>query len=259
MGTTEKVRSKLYPGPGSHDLPTCLGIHPSLSSSCQYSMGSMAHGTTATSSRRDRLGPGAHHPKWSETSTYKRSLGFGFSKQGRPMNEQSPRLLNAATPHSQLEADDHSSFKKSPKFSFGSMERKEIRGEQRGARRPDPGSYNSNDLVTSRMSSTPAYSASPRREPCEGPVKKSLEPGPGTHSIEACGKSVFKVAPRARFSTAPRGVAEDTPAASRKARSVPGPGQYTANSTRTGQFGNTCSPAWSMPGRAELDLQNVFL
>jgi hypothetical protein len=262
MGTTEKSRSKMYPGPGSHDLPLFPDTNPSLNASCQYSMGSLAHEATTTSIKKERLGPGAHHPKWFETSTYKRSPGYGFGRQRRPMDTQaqSPRKVFDVTPHSKLPLDDHSCFKKSPQFSFGSKDRFSFGSMaqrcERGTRLPDPGSYNLNDLVTSRMNSPPAYSVSPRREECGAPIKKSKEPGPGSYPSEECHKSIYKAAPRAKFSTAPRGVAED-PGSARLSRSVPGPGQYSSNCTRTSA--NRCSPAWSMPGRAELDFQNVFL
>lgn len=273
MGATEKVQSKLHPGPGSHDLPSFPDQHPSLLSSCSYSMG----GTCATNSKADRLGPGSHHPKWCKSSTYKRSPGYGFGKERRPFIEQSPRRP-ATTPHAQLEQGDHSTFKGTPKFSFGSTERvppyqtcvgmtlkdkfveratthSHGTGEkQRGARRPDPGTYDVDDLATSRMSSSPAYSVSSRRDSGEGPLKNSADPGPGSYASEECGKSIYKAAPRAKFSTAPRGVSERLPSTARTSRSVPGPGQYlTQNCTRTGDIANKSSPAWPMPSRPEFD------
>lgn len=213
--------------------------------------------TTAPSSKIDRLGPGAHHPKWFENSAYKRTVAYGFGKQRRPMDDvNTPR--ERPSPHAKLDQGDYSRFNKSPKYSFGTMDRtRDSDHEPRGHRRPDPGSHNPNDLVTSRMSSMPAYSVSPRRD-CQV-IKKTKLPGPGSYLSEECSSSVYKEAPRAKFGCALRGVAEDTPGMARLSRVVPGPGQYAANCTRLGQVGGKSGPAWSMPGRAELDLANPNL
>merc|ERR1712228_456725 len=103
-------------------------------------------------------------------------------------NQADSTRAEDGVPHAKLEQGDHSSFKKGPKFSFGSKERGAPThglSDRKGARRPDPGAYNSNDLATSRMTSSPAFSASPRRQKLE-PVTKTKEPGPGTFSVEEC-------------------------------------------------------------------------
>lgn len=251
MGTTERKRAKNYPGPGAFDLPQFPLDSPSLHASRKSSI--------LLPSREPkhniRNGPGSHHPRWFATSEYKNSPSYKICTKRKS-------IVGRITPHSNLEAKDYSNFKTAPRFKFGTKDRFSEWGvrEGRGARRPDPGQYAVNDsAVSSSMLSPPAYSVSPNRGGiCDPTIPKDDDPGPGFyHAADTeTTKFIYKASPRAKFGTARRLVSDNAPRSARGARLQPGPGQYNSRCTRHGGVGG---PAWTMPGRGEIDLSSPYV
>mmetsp|Transcript_50035 Transcript_50035/g.88179 ORF Transcript_50035/g.88179 Transcript_50035/m.88179 type:complete len:274 (-) Transcript_50035:81-902(-) len=250
------------PGPGSHDIPAFPEKVPTstMPTAPGYSIAQGA-GLEEPVKKRDKVGPGAYHPR--RTVTEKAAPGYGFGRARRVLSEtRSERHRNdPGTPAPQMEQKDNQNYVHAPKYSFGSEEKffrcpgiwSDLPG--RGSKMPGPGEHNPDDRITSRPDmkiNGPSWSATPRRGGVETKLSsRSFTPGPGAYRPEdAAPTSEVKVTPRYKFGTAARlaGVEVD--------KKAPGPGQYsTTNTTRTGHSSvGGSAPKWSMPGRQELDL-----
>eukprot|EP00927_Polykrikos_kofoidii_P004049 TRINITY_DN11607_c0_g1_i1.p1 TRINITY_DN11607_c0_g1~~TRINITY_DN11607_c0_g1_i1.p1 ORF type:complete len:274 (-),score=17.17 TRINITY_DN11607_c0_g1_i1:235-1056(-) len=269
--TKAKVARMRVPGPGSHDIPSFLEARP-LSKDPSTSSYSFPRGSTAreaSACKKVPLGPGAHHPRF---EVFDRSHGGNrFGRQRRLVGRcDKPQVQDcrASTPGPELSQGDNPNYRKAPEFSFGTEEKKvlchgswEAHPTRRRPKTPGPADHNPDDRGTSRWACSPSYSATPRRGGEEKPVQKVKGPGPGSYVTEEVQLALKPVAPRATFGTTARHAACDVD--SNRKGGVPGPGRYSTTSrTRTGHgaaVGTFSSPAWSMPGRGEIDLSTPYV
>mmetsp|Transcript_41904 Transcript_41904/g.115528 ORF Transcript_41904/g.115528 Transcript_41904/m.115528 type:complete len:249 (+) Transcript_41904:51-797(+) len=243
MAPVQKVPG---PGPGQYDVAQNIGDGGGgRGTSKDVSFGNRAH-RDGPRVHKTRAGPGAYHPK--EDLVKRRSPGYGFGGGARRMLSDAGRQT---TPGPVLSHGDTSRYKASPSHSFGCTEKffrcpgiwDDLEG--RGARHPAPGEYNIQDKTTSKVTSAPAFSATPRREQYEHHDQKRLPaPGPGAYRHEgAFHERIASRAPQWRFGTTKRAPSEVGPRSG-----PPGPGNYVV----TKELGETV-PKWSMGGKAVYD------
>mmetsp|Transcript_20999 Transcript_20999/g.47810 ORF Transcript_20999/g.47810 Transcript_20999/m.47810 type:complete len:222 (-) Transcript_20999:80-745(-) len=203
--------------------------------------------------RADKTGPGSYHP--SSQATWEVSPGWKFGG-GQRVLSGAPKA--PTTPAPDLEQRDNTKYNRAPQYRFGSTKRSlvipgghfppavdiDAGAKTQGKWRcelPGPGQHNPDDRATSGVVAGPSFSATPRREAYTN--IKTHNPGPGAYTAPT-----VEAPQRCMFGKAARMMVVDT-------KTTPGPGQYLAATSRTGQAEvGVGGPKWSIPQRKELDL-----
>mmetsp|Transcript_30961 Transcript_30961/g.70875 ORF Transcript_30961/g.70875 Transcript_30961/m.70875 type:complete len:258 (+) Transcript_30961:69-842(+) len=242
-----------------HGAPGAFpGRHPfsRIPNSAAFSMASGRKESHEESNARKlaRVGPGSYTP--SHQATEDTARRHKFPAEPRPM--QSTQLEE--TPAPALLHSDNPKYRKSPQYSFGSTDRRcdldhmpyadgvQISESDRRPR-PGPGQHSPRDGSTTKFAKTPAYSLAGRKAMPSVVPRPWDSPGPAAYSAD---RSTLE-GPRVKF-----GAASRMPPSSNKSKQ-PGPGQYSELAvTRTGHAIGASSPRWTMAGRGEIVLTDMY-